>query len=82
MQQYMTQAEIIATLQSQTNIPPSLTCMVWEQLEEQNHDFFYCYNVMLRVKDQMVSFNYLVDQQTRLLHKLSLSLKPPARSDE
>lgn len=56
--------------------------MVWEQLEEQNHDFFYCYNVMLRVKDQMVSFNYLVDQQTRLLHKLSLSLKPPARSDE
>ena len=80
MQQYMTQAEIIATLQSQADIQPSLTCLVWQKLEEQNQDFFYSYNVMLRVTDQMVSFNYLVDQQTRLLHKLSLSLKPPARN--
>lgn len=79
-QQYMTQAEIIATLQTQANIQPSLTCLVWQKLEEQNADFFYAYNAMLRVKDQIVAFNYLVDQQGQLLEKLNLSL-PSEASD-
>jgi uncharacterized protein (TIGR01589 family) len=82
MQQYMTQAEIISTLQAQADIQPNLTCLVWQKLEEQNRDFFYSYNVMLRVKDQLVAFNYLVDQQQRLLHKLNLSIKSPSCNGE
>lgn len=64
MQQYMTQAEIIATLQTQAGVQPSVTCLVWQKLEEQNQSFFYSYNAMLRVKDQLSLFNYLVDQQS------------------
>ena len=30
----------------------------------QNADFFYAYNVMLRVNDQIVAFNYLVRRAT------------------
>ena len=36
------------------------TCLVWQKLEEQNPSFFYVYNIMLRLKDQIVSYNYLV----------------------
>mmetsp|Transcript_3681 Transcript_3681/g.9464 ORF Transcript_3681/g.9464 Transcript_3681/m.9464 type:complete len:172 (+) Transcript_3681:70-585(+) len=76
MQHYMTQTEIIATLQVQAEIDPSLTCLVWQKLEEQNSDFFLSYSACLRLKDQIVAFNYLVEQQTRLLQKLTLSLPP------
>jgi len=64
MQQYMTQAEIIATLQTQAGVQPSVTCLVWQKLEEQNQSFFYSYNAMLRVKDQLSLFDYLVEQQS------------------
>lgn len=74
MQHYMTQTEIIGTLQVQADIDPSLTCLVWQKLEEQNPDFFLTYSAYLRLKDQIVAFNYLVEQQTRLLQKLTLSL--------
>ena len=36
------------------------TCLVWQKLEEQNPSFFYVYNIMLRLKDQIVAYNYLV----------------------
>lgn len=75
MQQYMTQAEIISALQNQADIQPSLTCLVWQKLEEQNVNFFYSYNVMLRLKDQLISFNYLSEQQSRLMTKLNLTLR-------
>jgi len=75
MQQYMTQAEIISALQNQADVQPSLTCLVWQKLEEQNVNFFYSYNVMLRLKDQLIAFNYLTDQQSRLMSKLNLTLK-------
>mmetsp|Transcript_34928 Transcript_34928/g.78918 ORF Transcript_34928/g.78918 Transcript_34928/m.78918 type:complete len:115 (-) Transcript_34928:105-449(-) len=68
MQHYLTQAEIITTLQSQMGVRPSLTTSVLRLLEEQNGPYFYSYNVMLRVKDQLTSFNYLADQQKRLIN--------------
>ena len=74
LQQYMTQTEIIAALQVQANIEPSLTVLVWQKLEEQNPDFFFSYDVKLRLKDQIVAFNYLVEQQYRLLQKLTLAV--------
>ena len=74
LSQYMTQAEVIATLQVQADVDPALTCLVWSKLEEANPDFFLSYDVRLKLKDQVVAFNYLVEQQTRLLQKLTLAL--------
>ena len=68
--QYMTQAEIITALQAQANIDPAFTCLVWEKLLDQNRDFFYLYGIKLRMKDQIVAFNYLVDQHVQLLKSL------------
>ena len=65
--QYMTQAEIITALQAQANIDPAFTCLVWEKLLDQNRDFFYLYGIKLRLKDQVVAFNYLVDQHVQML---------------
>ena len=65
--QYMTQAEIITALQAQANIDPAFTCLVWEKLLDQNRDFFYLYGIKLRLKDQVVAFNYLVDQHVQIL---------------
>ena len=70
----MSQSEIVAALQVQAKIDPALTCLVWQKLEEQNAEFFASYDVRLRLKDQIVAFNYLVEQQTRLLQKLNLAL--------
>mmetsp|Transcript_5986 Transcript_5986/g.17503 ORF Transcript_5986/g.17503 Transcript_5986/m.17503 type:complete len:190 (-) Transcript_5986:154-723(-) len=77
MKEYMTQAEIISLLHAKAGVQPSLTCLVWKKLEEQNRDFFYAYNVMLRVKDQMVAFNYLAEQQTRVMQAHNLRLERP-----
>ena len=74
LNQYMTQAEVIATLQVQADVEPALTCLVWQKLEEANPDFFLSYDMRLKLEDQVVAFNYLVEQQTRLLQKLTLSL--------
>jgi len=81
MKEYMTQAEIISLLHAKAGIQPSLTCLVWKKLEDQNKDFFYAYNVMLRVKDQMVAFNYLAEQQTRVMQAHNLRLDKPIPSD-
>ena len=67
-------AQVIATLQVQADVDPALTCLVWSKLEEANPDFFLSYDVRLKLKDQIVAFNYLVEQQTRLLQKLTLAL--------
>ena len=68
----MTQAEIITALQAQANIDPAFTCLVWEKLLDQNRDFFYLYGIKLRMKDQIVAFNYLVDQHVQLLKTLGI----------
>jgi len=71
LQVHMTQSEIVAALQVQANVSPELTMLVWRKLEEQNADFFYAYDIRLRLKDQITAFNYLVEQQCELLRKIS-----------
>lgn len=66
MSKYMTQAEIISSLSRRASIPPSVTCLVWSKLEEQNEEFFFSYNIRLRLKDQAAAFNYLVLQQDKV----------------
>jgi uncharacterized protein (TIGR01589 family) len=73
------QAEIVAMLQARANIDPSLTCLVWQKLEEQNPDFFYAYMIQLRVKEQILDFNFLVSAGPDHggTNHLSLVLKAP-----
>ena len=41
LQLYMSQDEVIKTLLNQARIEPGFTSLVWQKLEEQNHDFFF-----------------------------------------
>ncbi len=59
----MTQGEIIAVLKHQAHIHPKVTCFVWGQLEKRNPSLFQAYEGRLRLKDQIATFNYLVQQQ-------------------
>lgn len=68
---YMTQAEIVTALQVQSKIEPSLTCLVWQKLQEQNPHFFHVYNYYLRLKDHVTAFNYLVEQQALIQNEIS-----------
>ena len=43
LQLYMSQREVVYTLNQQAKIEPSFTLLVWQKLEEQNPDFFRAY---------------------------------------
>ena len=53
----------MSTLQLRAQIEPAFTRLIWQKLEEQNPDFFRMYAVRLKLKDQIVMFNYLLEQQ-------------------
>ena len=59
----MTQTEIITALQLHANVDPAFTCLIWQKLEEQNPDFFFTYHASIKLRDQVLAFNYLVSQQ-------------------
>ena len=65
------QAEIVTALQAQSNVEPSLTCLVWQKLQEQNPHFFHVYDYYLRLKDHATAFNYLVEQQALIQNDLT-----------
>lgn len=70
LQLYMNQPEVIHTLQFQAKVEPGFTKLVWQKLEEQNPEFFKAYHTRLRVKDQIILFNHLLEQQGQLMQKL------------
>lgn len=43
---------------------------VWQKLEEENREFFKAYHVRLMVKNQIVLFNKLLQQQADLMQKI------------
>ena len=73
LQAYMPQTQVVATLQHHCKIHPSFTATVWQRLEDQNPEFFKMYYLRLKLKDQIVMFNYLLEQQGT---RLSASLSP------
>lgn len=73
LKSHMTQTEVVAALQMRASVEPQLTCLVWQKLEAQNPQFFYVYNLRLRLKDQIQAFNYLVDQQVQLVAQIRTS---------
>jgi len=64
---YMTKNEVIKALSTHAKIDPSFTCLVWQRLERENHEFFRNYYIWLRVKEQILLFNRLLEQQHQLI---------------
>lgn len=64
---YMTKNEVIKALSTHAKIDPSFTCLVWQRLERENHEFFRNYYIWLKVKEQILLFNHLLEQQQQLI---------------
>ncbi|XP_057437990.1 uncharacterized protein LOC130730104 isoform X3 [Lotus japonicus] len=73
LQLYMSRQEVVDKLVCQAKIEPSFTELVWQKLEEENEEFFRAYYTRLMLKQQIVEFNRLLDQQLHLMHSNSLS---------
>ncbi|CAN0201558.1 unnamed protein product, partial [Phaeothamnion confervicola] len=74
LQKYKSQEEIVATLEEQANVDPHFTMSVWAKLEEQNPEFFYAYNVQLQLLDQIMAYNFLVDEQVCFLQHMQAAV--------
>ena len=68
----MNMREVVAILQQQAKIEPDFTALVWQKLEEQNAEFFNAYYTRLRLKDQILAFNNLLEQHAMLGQKLGV----------
>lgn len=77
LQLHMSQTEVISILNQQAKIEPGFTNLVWQKLEEQNPDFFRAYYTRLRLKDQIMLFNHLLEQHVQLCGKLRGAQGPP-----
>ena len=65
--------QVINQLQQQFKIEPCFTQLVWQKLEEQNQEFFRAYYTRLKLKDQIVLFNHLLDEQVKMFERLPRS---------
>ncbi|XP_059295720.1 uncharacterized protein LOC132049079 isoform X2 [Lycium ferocissimum] len=63
LQLYMNQEEVVRTLLDQAKIEPGFTELVWQKLEEENHEFFRAYHLRLMLKNQIERFNDLLERQ-------------------
>jgi len=69
---------VVYTLQQQARVEPGFTQLVWQKLEEQNPDFFKAYYTRLKLKDQIVLFNHLLEQQVAMFQKMQRQWMAPA----
>ncbi|XP_062234165.1 uncharacterized protein LOC133931329 [Phragmites australis] len=69
LQLYMNQKEVIEILSLQEKIEPSVTELVWQQLEGQNPEFFMAYYMRLMLKNQITAFNKLLEDQLQIMNK-------------
>ena len=70
--------QVVYTLQQQAKVEPGFTQLVWQKLEEQNPDFFQAYYTRLKLKDQIVLFNHLLEQQVAMFQKMQRQWMAPA----
>ncbi|KZV17993.1 hypothetical protein F511_21149 [Dorcoceras hygrometricum] len=73
LQLYMDKNEVISALIIHDNVEPRLTELVWQMLEEENHEFFKAYYLKLLVKNQIIEFNRLLSEQVELMHQIGFS---------
>ncbi|KAH9300704.1 hypothetical protein KI387_012287 [Taxus chinensis] len=64
---YMTKNEVVEALATHAKIPPCVTHHVWQRLEKENHDFFTRYYIWLKVKEQILLFNDLLEKQHQVM---------------
>ncbi|KAI4300871.1 hypothetical protein L6164_034199 [Bauhinia variegata] len=77
LQLYMSQKEVVETLLAQAKIEPDFTQLVWLKLEEENPEFFRAYYLRLVVKEQILEFNRLLEQQAQTMHQLRQTAVAP-----
>lgn len=70
--------QVVYTLQQQAKVEPGFTQLVWQKLEEQNPDFFKAYYTRLKLKDQIVLFNHLLEQQVAMFQKMQRQWMAPS----
>jgi uncharacterized protein (TIGR01589 family) len=70
--------QVVFTLQQQAQIEPGFTQLVWQKLEEQNPDFFRAYYTRLKLKDHIVLFNHLLEQQVAMFQKMQRQWMAPS----
>ncbi|KAK9094195.1 hypothetical protein Scep_025664 [Stephania cephalantha] len=68
LQLYMNKEEVVKTLLNRARIEPGFTTLVWQKLEEENAEFFRAYYIRLKLKKQIILFNYLLEHQYRLMN--------------
>ncbi|KAH9323000.1 hypothetical protein KI387_017639, partial [Taxus chinensis] len=89
---YMTKNEVVEALATHAKINPCVTHHVWQRLEKENHDFFRKYHILLKVKEQILLFNHLLEKQHQVMAmesaldfqqlQLQTSMQPHAVSSE
>ena len=62
------------SLEQHADITPNYVTMVWEKLEEQNPAFFWSYGLHLQLKEQILAFNYLAQEQVHVLTRVGRDL--------
>ncbi|CAM8980270.1 unnamed protein product [Rhodiola kirilowii] len=70
LQLYMDQDEVVKTLLDQAKIEPGFTELVWQKLVEENREFFKAYHLRLIVKQQIMVFNKLLEQQVEMMRQI------------
>ncbi|XP_066370205.1 uncharacterized protein [Miscanthus floridulus] len=69
LQMYMDQKEVVDALSHHSKIEPCITELVWRQLEQQNPLFFEAYYMRLSLKNQIMVFNRLLQDQFAVMNK-------------
>nr|XP_028946262.1 uncharacterized protein LOC103431706 isoform X2 [Malus domestica] len=64
---YMNKNEVVNTLLDRARIEPGFTSLVLEKLEVENAEFFKAYYTRLKLKNQIVMYNRLLEQQYHLM---------------
>ncbi|XP_048427084.1 uncharacterized protein LOC103943452 isoform X2 [Pyrus x bretschneideri] len=64
---YMNKNEVVNTLLDRARIEPGFTSLVLEKLEVENAEFFKAYYMRLKLKNQIVMYNRLLEQQYHLM---------------
>ncbi|XP_055808065.1 uncharacterized protein LOC129876613 [Solanum dulcamara] len=82
LQLYMNQKEAVGTLLQQAKIDPSFTELVWQKLEEENHEFFRAYYVRLIVKNQIMRFNDMLERQVKSMHMYATGSIPMSNGSQ
>ena len=74
--------QVVQQLDQQCQIEPCFTQLVWQKLEEQNQEFFRAYYTRLKLKDQIVLFNHLLDEQVKMFHRMPQRAAPAVGGEQ